>query len=223
MNYYVRINPLNTSQVYVGRTKQHILARNHRDWADYHDNKLSKKLFKAYDDLYKADKDFNVVLLETTDNSEDFDFVEQKWIDLFKENHELLNATDKANSNKSKAIKVSCYDDCGNLVKTYDSKLQACLDLGINNTNLDKALKNEIKKTSGYMWRLGNSSCIEPYDGRMRRNTVYQFDKEGNFIKEYPSFQSAADAVGLSSSTSIHYAVSGKTKTAKGFIWKTTM
>lgn len=49
--------------------------------------------------------------------------------------------------------------------------------------------------------------------------TVFQFDKQGNFIKEYPSLAEAQRETGIDRS-SIAKCCKGIQKTAKGFLWK---
>ena len=48
---------------------------------------------------------------------------------------------------------------------------------------------------------------------------VQQFTKEGTFVKLYPSCAEAARQIGMSNSA-IKMCVSGKSKTAGGFVWK---
>lgn len=48
---------------------------------------------------------------------------------------------------------------------------------------------------------------------------VQQFTKEGTFVKSYPSCAEAARQIGMSNSA-IKMCVSGKSKTAGGFVWK---
>ena len=221
MNYYIRINPLNINEVYIGRTSKHILGRNHRDWASFYDGKLSKNLMAVYSELEKNKLDFAVLLLEASDNSENFDVREQEWIDKYRATgHTMLNANCVSNNNKYMSQKVSCYNLDGTFVKTFDSKLQACLLLKINPTNLNKALSGKLKKTAGYMWAYEKHEFVDPIDTRLRTKRVGCYTKQGDFVGEYPSMSEAARAVGLKSDASIIYAISGKCKTAKGFIWK---
>lgn len=220
MNYYKRVNPLNTNEVYVGRTSRSILARNHRGWADFHDGVLSKKLHNVYQQLYDNKTDFIVELLESTDDTEEFDVREQYWIDFHKQKGNiLLNAYPEANGNKHKSIIISSYNLDGSLHTTFQSKLQASQKLHILNTNLDKALTGVTKQTAGFMWRLGNEPYIPAFDGRVRTKTVYQYNLDGSYVDEYPSLDAACRVVGLKSGASIYYVLTGKKKTAGKFLW----
>jgi len=51
----------------------------------------------------------------------------------------------------------------------------------------------------------------------VKKKRVLQYDKVGNFIKEWPSMKEAEQTLGL---YSISNACSGRNKTIGGFIWK---
>lgn len=48
---------------------------------------------------------------------------------------------------------------------------------------------------------------------------VFQFDKNGNFLQQWPSIKAAANAIGIHNSTIVH-CLKGKQKTAGGFTWR---
>lgn len=52
-----------------------------------------------------------------------------------------------------------------------------------------------------------------------KSKTVLQFDKNGNFIKEWPSISEAARIINISTGNIVK-CCKGKQKTYKGFIWK---
>lgn len=49
---------------------------------------------------------------------------------------------------------------------------------------------------------------------------VYQYDKNGNFIKEYPSAKQASIELGVKNANHITFCCTGKRKTAYGYKWK---
>jgi len=53
-----------------------------------------------------------------------------------------------------------------------------------------------------------------------RRKTVLQFDKKGNFIKEWPSVQLAAMSLNKKTGAAITEVCNGKRKSIFGYIWK---
>lgn len=52
-----------------------------------------------------------------------------------------------------------------------------------------------------------------------RKKPILQYDKQGNFIKEWPGLINAANALNTTSCL-INAALRGRTKTSRGFIWK---
>jgi group I intron endonuclease len=48
---------------------------------------------------------------------------------------------------------------------------------------------------------------------------IMQFDKAGNYLKDWPSIKAAANVIGLHNSTIVH-CLKGKQKTAGGFTWR---
>lgn len=221
MNYYKRINPLNKTEVYIGRTSGSIIARNHRDWADFHNGKLSKKLRTIYQTLYDNHTDFILELLETTDNSENISVREQYWIDKsIQDGETILNSSMVSDPNKSTARVVSRYSLDGVLLDSFPSILNASLTFKLNITNLIKVLTGKTKQIKGFMWAYGTEKTIRPYDGRLRAVEVHQYDLNGNYMSTFPSMESAGRAVGLKSGASIYYAATGIKKTAAKYLWR---
>jgi hypothetical protein len=220
MNYYKRTNPLNTSEVYIGRTSGSIISRNHRDWSDFHNNKLSKKLTVIYQALYDIKSDFILELLESSDNSEIYSEREQYWMGkVLKEGKTLLNTHIYADSNKGTAIIVHKYALDGTFIETFPSKLNACIICGLNQTNLSNAISGKIKQTGGFMWSADKIDKLTPFDGRLRTTEVHQYKLDGTYVATFPSMESARRAVGLKSGASIYYAATGRKFTAAKFLW----
>ena len=49
---------------------------------------------------------------------------------------------------------------------------------------------------------------------------VLQYDKKGNFVREWKSAYEATEAIGLKSHSTICNCLKGRTSTAGGFVWK---
>lgn len=54
---------------------------------------------------------------------------------------------------------------------------------------------------------------------KARSKVTIQYDKQGNFIAEYPSAKYASQSIGICETNMIHH-LSGKYKTCRGFIFK---
>lgn len=94
-------------------------------------------------------------------------------------------------------------------------------------TNSLNCRLTESKDKSGYckkITKINISKALKSTDSSWRhlKKTVYQYDKEGNFISEYDSVANAARTIGVNRA-SIVKAIKGITnKTCKGFYWSYT-
>lgn len=74
-------------------------------------------------------------------------------------------------------------------------------------------LINELKSA------LAKQKLLRNQNAEQKKIPIAQFDLQGNFIKKYESIRQASRELNISSGA-ISNAVSGKTKTCKGFMWK---
>jgi hypothetical protein len=117
---------------------------------------------------------------------------------------------------------VSSYDFNGNLVKTYNSILEAAKDVNITDPTIHKCLSNKRNQAGGYMWAYGslvqiNSKYITT--NTSNKHPVVQYDLHGNTIAEFESVSEAARETNTYRSSLVQM-LSGKSKTAGGFTWK---
>jgi len=113
--------------------------------------------------------------------------------------------------------KVWQYDLNGNFIKEFNSEKEAKDELGSGNIQI--AI---LKRTSagGFLW--GRPSDDKSYViKRKPRKTkpVWQYDLDGNFIKEFKSMREAKDEVGIGGDSTISCAIL-KGFSAGGFRWK---
>lgn len=103
--------------------------------------------------------------------------------------------------------------------KEHREKISEALK-GENNPNYGKALSEETKKKMSESRKATVSAKGErddTYDGMPKR--VMQYDKSGNFIKEWVSLSKASKGTNVNSAT-ISLCCNGKRMSAGGFIWK---
>lgn len=139
------------------------------------------------------------------------------------------NIYDKFKANRPNIKKiVSSYNFNGHLIKTYNSIVEAAKELNITDCSIHKCLTNKMKQTAGLLWAYGNEDTINApiiYENNIYCNpknsikSIIQNDLFGNFISEFKSISNAALETGIKR-TSISQMLSGRTKTAGGFIWK---
>lgn len=121
----------------------------------------------------------------------------------------------------AKSRKVLQYDLQGNFLQEYDSARQAAALTGINNSSISACCRGEISHTKEYQWKYfdDNKKTIFPLEKVIINNfPILQFDKKGNFIKEYPSMKEAAEESGASKPV-ISKVCNHKGKTAGGYLW----
>lgn len=102
----------------------------------------------------------------------------------------------------------------GELIKIWDSCKTAKSELGIN-INLNR------KQSGGYQWQR-YSEYLENPKGKIvydHVREVCQYSKSGEFIRKYNSIQEASDFTGIRH-CNISNTLTGKQKTAGGYIWK---
>lgn len=93
-------------------------------------------------------------------------------------------------------IEVYQFDLQGNLVKKYNSILEASKVLNIDDSAIGYALKN--KTTSGeYLWATTDRINIQEYTTSLQRQDVYLYTKEGEFAYEFKSISECAKFLGL--------------------------
>jgi group I intron endonuclease len=94
---------------------------------------------------------------------------------------------------------------------------------GHKNGTLSTETKEKIRKSvNKYYESNGDTRCIEKHREGMAKakgRNVDQYDKEGNFIKTHISIAEAARETTVSKG-GIGFVLSGKHKTAGGFVWK---
>lgn len=116
--------------------------------------------------------------------------------------------------------KVYQYGLSGEFIKSFPSIVDA-----INECPGDiyNAVSGRHKTAGGYQWRLERFDGIEPYYESLSRieksKTVYQYDKHGNFIKEWQGTKQPSEALNINRGA-IRNCLSGISKSAGNYVWK---
>lgn len=133
---------------------------------------------------------------------------------LSAEHRKAISEGQKGCVRQKQRIPIVQLDLNGELIKVWDSITTAIKELGIN-VNLNR------KSSGGFQWQKYEEWKINPKGPVEYINTtpVYQYSKNGDFIRKYNSIQEAADTTGIKR-CNIGNTLSGKQKTAGGFIWK---
>lgn len=219
------------------------LFRYNRKWHSFPVNRLVYYLFVAHFNQ----KDFNLVI--GAKNSDRFDIRPENLVlenrsDLAKRSFKIgrrKNHWENKSFHKTEAFKqsvaarkvqVSCYDENGRLVETYDSVRQAAFTVNAQESCISTALKNPGAKSIGYYWRRGSANMInfkelnEYHRGAKKERakvkgfSIRQYNLDGTFVCEYTNISKAAKATGINYG-SIWQSIFGRQTVAGGFRWET--
>lgn len=102
----------------------------------------------------------------------------------------------------------------GKLIKIWDSKVTIKSELGIS-VDLSR------KQSGGFQWQKYSEYLVNPKSSIHYDNIqeVYQYSKNGDFIRKYKSIKEASEFTGIKH-CNISNTIHGKQKTAGGYIWK---
>lgn len=178
---------------------------------------------KIFDNEEKKEK-ARAKMLETV-RTEEF---KNKKSNIMKEAYSSESVKEKVRgSNNGNSRRIGQYDLSGNLIREFDTLTEADNETGFSFKNISKALHGHRKTAYGYIWKfLDNKRIVyskrEPYvkDVTRDRKAILQYDKDGNFLKEYESVQQATKENNFKNHSNIIANLKGRTKHAYGYVWK---
>ena len=216
-----------TNRVYIGQS-----VDIEKRWKDYDNIKNISKQGKLYNSFIKygvINHKFEIIeecLIEQLNKRERY------WQDYYNVlkgglNCRLTKDGDKSGKDSKYTIdirsqkikkKILQYDLEGNFIKEWNSIVEPKTQLKIN--NIISVLKNKHKQAGGFIWRYKED---ENYPLKIEVNlrsdlkrSIIQYTKDKQFIKEWDYIKQAQDELGIGDLDSC---LSGRTRTAGGFIW----
>ena len=196
---YKITNPL--GEVYIGKSEVDIKERMSR----YKYNYAIKNQPKIYDSIIKFGYTNHVFEIIETCNIEEINDREKFWIDYYDCINNGLNCTTGGN---------------GGLL-SEESKLKKSKSMTGRKASTETKLKMSKSKINHPMyndsWRKKMKSST--WKGKAAK-PILQFDKEGNFIKEWPSAAEVSRNIKGTYPANISSNANGRVKTHAGFIWK---
>ena len=108
--------------------------------------------------------------------------------------------------------------DTGEVVKIWNSIKEAVKALG-GKGDLSDCCSGKRKTAYGYKWCYAEDEEPPIYKGRSNEKPILQYDKSGNFIREWQSIKNASESLNINDG-SISGCCSGKQNSAGGFVWK---
>lgn len=136
-----------------------------------------------------------------------------------------------AEMHKGNEKKVNQYTKRGKYIKTWDSLSEAAESLGMKTVgNITSVCRGDRITSGGFTWRYEAESPrgdikIEERIYKLSKHThrnlkpINQYSKQGDFIKTWDSATTVQQQLGISKSN-IGANLSGRSKTAGGFIWE---
>jgi hypothetical protein len=206
-------------------------------------NNIPFYIGKTSNDPQKRERDHrykygNDIVLEVLDKVkiDEWKFWESYWIEQFKvwgfnllnqneggggpQNHNINVRNKISNSRKNKClVPVLQYDLKGNLIKEYPSVNAANTEIANKfvASSIGMCLKGKLHTAYGFIWRYKNNDNRDMYIPLHKNSKIVeQYNKEGIFIQEYPSYIFAKETTGID----MQNVLIDKAKTAGGFVWK---
>ena len=129
--------------------------------------------------------------------------------------------------NNVRANAVKQYDLDGNFIKEYKTIKEASEKTGANASKISDVASGNRKTAGGYVWKYScNKNAVNKREYKKGvpnlkcSKAIEQYDKDGNFLKEYVSAAEAVRENGFKDRTNIISCLKSKTKTAYGYVWK---
>lgn len=124
---------------------------------------------------------------------------------------------------KSKQKEICQYDLMGNFINQYNSVTEASEKTGIGYRTICSNIQGKTSSAGGFQWRYKGDPPPDMYNvkGNGYKTPIVQLDLEYNFIDEFDSLKDAAKAIGLTSSSTLSYAIKHPKSIIKGSHWMT--
>ena len=113
---------------------------------------------------------------------------------------------------------IDQYDKQGNFIQTWESIHSVNYKLNYDISSISKCLRKICPTAYNYYWCY--SGEIPEFKTRGTHRKVYQYDLNGNFIKEFENALEAAKSLGKSDNSTIVRCCNKQIKTAFKFIWR---
>lgn len=138
---------------------------------------------------------------------------------ITKEKRSIDSITRSVEAHKKPVI---AYNFDGTKYKDFDSITEAAKFLNGKINNIFSALIGNSKSSCGYMWKYkSDKKTISKYQKKSIGMKVYQFDLEGNFIRDFESKKDVLIFFKVNSYQALTKAINNKTE-YKRFFWSLT-
>lgn len=112
---------------------------------------------------------------------------------------------------------VDQYDLNGNFIKNYRSIKEAANQLNLKAQNIGAVISGRYKSSGGYIWCNQGDKIIIPEEKKLNKRTILQFNKNGDFIKEWNTITEATKTTGANN---IVACCKGNIRNSGGYVWR---
>ncbi len=153
------------------------------------------------------------------DRNSDYDRYTFKTITVmtWRENNQKAHR-DRKNGNNNKVSKaIIQLDKLGNILNEFHSVSEASRKADISRQNIARNLRGDRPTAGGFRWILKENYIEEEVNDEIE--FILQYDKKGNMLKKHFTIADATKDTGVTG-TNINNNLSGRSKSAGGFVWK---
>lgn len=203
---------------YIGKTTQF----KERIWQHLRMYEKEDCLFHQEIDKYGIDN-FSWEVLDTTDTNEKAVELEKQYVEKYQTLKPLGYNMNKGGTGGHNSRPVVCLEFDGTFVRRYDSAMDAQRKDGYCNSDVLLCCKNILSRCRDKMFMfedeyLQNGAKQYKQPDSHSKKRIVQCDLYGNCIKRFESVTSASEETGIARAR-ISSALTGKTKTAGGFVF----
>ena len=125
--------------------------------------------------------------------------------------------------NHPRAREVHQYLESGDYIKSWSYLKEASIALGIPDTSITSCCRGKFKSAGGYQWsyeKFDKLPTVERVTHNGDRRKVYQYDEEGNFIREWEYMNLIEEELKIVKRQHVGKCCMGKCKSAGGYQWR---
>lgn len=201
-----------TNMVYIGATKKSVEERQ-KDHIQKSANN-SGGFFQNEISTYGAEN-FDWEQIDTAESANELAEKERQYILQYKYRDESYN-TDAGGGIIKRVYQY--HIQSGELLNSFWGLKEASKSVRVDKKSISKACLGEIKTCAGYYWSYGLSANFKPEEDR-RKQQVFQFSMEGEFLVRYKSVAEASRKTNVNK-TSIAKCCRKEYKSAGDYYWE---
>lgn len=121
----------------------------------------------------------------------------------------------------NRAKPICQYDREGNYIQEFNSTVDAADNLGNKSyaPDITNCCRGKLKTAKGYIWTYKGNMPPKPFKSNSIRE-IEQLSLDGEYIQTFKSIKEAAIVVGNGNPGTINNYLSGRSKSAFGYLWK---